>query len=61
MQTTITPFYQQRAIASEIYPVLQQILNCPDKGKMKQWFLEDKALELMTLQFRQFQPVAKKK
>lgn len=52
-QDRITPFYLQTAIASEIYPILQQILNCRDRGVMKQWYLEAKALELMTLQFRQ--------
>ena len=55
----IAPFYQQKAIAPEIYPILQQILNCPYQGKMKQWYLEGKALELMTLQFSQFQSADK--
>lgn len=32
---------------------LQQILNCPYQGIMKQMFLESKVLELITLQFTQ--------
>ncbi|MEM8831229.1 MAG: AraC family transcriptional regulator [Cyanobacteria bacterium P01_G01_bin.19] len=51
----IAPFYIQNAIASEVYPILQQVLNCPDRGTMRQWYLEAKAVELMTLQLSHIQ------
>jgi AraC family transcriptional regulator, transcriptional activator of the genes for pyochelin and ferripyochelin receptors len=54
-QETIAPFYLQNAIAPEITPILQQILNCPYNGVMKQWYLEAKALEAIILQFSHIQ------
>jgi AraC-like DNA-binding protein len=47
------PFYRQGVITTEIQTILQQVLRCPYAGAMKQWYLEAKALELMTLQFDQ--------
>jgi AraC family transcriptional activator of pyochelin receptor len=55
IQDAIKPFYLQHAIAPEIPPILQQILDCSYQGAMKQWYLEAKALELMTLQLSQIQ------
>lgn len=52
---SISPFYRQGTITPEIQTVLQQILKCPHAGVMGQWYLEAKALELMTLQFNQMQ------
>jgi AraC family transcriptional regulator, transcriptional activator of the genes for pyochelin and ferripyochelin receptors len=54
-QDPVAPFYFQQKISAEIPSILQQILNCPYQGAMKQWCLEAKALELMTLQFNQIQ------
>ena len=58
IQDEIAPFYLQNAIASEIPPILQQILNCPYQGAMRRWYLEAKVLELMTLQLSQIQKSA---
>jgi AraC family transcriptional regulator, transcriptional activator of the genes for pyochelin and ferripyochelin receptors len=47
------PFYRQGVITPEIRTILRQVLHCPYEGTMKQWYLEAKTLELMTLQFDQ--------
>lgn len=57
-QDAISPFYLQQKILPEISSILQQILNCPYQGAMKQWYLEAKTLELITLQFNQIQDSA---
>ncbi|MEM8827738.1 MAG: DUF29 family protein [Cyanobacteria bacterium P01_G01_bin.19] len=36
----VAPFYLQDVIAPGIAPILQQILNCTNRGAMKQWYLE---------------------
>ncbi|MGF1600988.1 MAG: helix-turn-helix domain-containing protein [Thermosynechococcaceae cyanobacterium] len=54
-EKSFSPFYHQGTITSEIQTVLQQVLHCPYEGTMKQWYLEAKALELMTLQFDHLQ------
>ncbi|MEM1425762.1 MAG: AraC family transcriptional regulator [Cyanobacteria bacterium P01_H01_bin.130] len=38
-------------MSPEINQVLQQIVHCPYQGMMQQFYLESKALELLTLQF----------
>ncbi|MBE9169349.1 helix-turn-helix transcriptional regulator [Pleurocapsales cyanobacterium LEGE 06147] len=58
LKDALEPFYLQNAIAPAIPPILQQILDCPYQGVMKQWYLEAKALELMTLQLSQIQKSA---
>ncbi|WP_199755445.1 AraC family transcriptional regulator [Chroococcidiopsis cubana] len=49
------PYYRQGRTTLEMQQVLHQILCCPFQGLMKRTYLEAKALELMTLQFVQFQ------
>ncbi len=49
------PFYRQGRTTLEMQQLLHQILSCPFQGLMKRMYLEAKALELITLQFTQFQ------
>lgn len=55
----VSPFYHQGTITPEIQTVLQQVLQCPHSGAMKQWYLEAKSLELITLQLNQLHEVPK--
>lgn len=48
-------FYRQGRTTLEMQQILHQILSCPFQGLMKRMYLEAKALELITLQFTQFQ------
>jgi len=47
-------FYRQGVTTPEMQVILQQILQCPYRGAIKQMYLEGKVLELMALQFTQF-------
>jgi AraC family transcriptional regulator, transcriptional activator of the genes for pyochelin and ferripyochelin receptors len=49
------PYYRTTAMTAEMYRVLRQILHCPYVGELKKLYLYGKALELMALQFSQFQ------
>jgi AraC family transcriptional regulator, transcriptional activator of the genes for pyochelin and ferripyochelin receptors len=49
------PYYRQGRTTLEMQQVIHQILCCPFQGLMKRIYLEAKALELITLQFAQFQ------
>lgn len=49
------PYYCTTAMTAEMYRVLRQILHCPYVGELKKLYLHGKALELMALQFSQFQ------
>lgn len=49
------PYYYQGSMTPALQTVVHQILQCPYQGVMKRLYLEGKALELMTLQFCQFQ------
>ncbi|NJO73401.1 MAG: helix-turn-helix transcriptional regulator [Leptolyngbyaceae cyanobacterium RM1_406_9] len=51
----VQPYYQSGVTTPEMQMVLHQILHCPYQGLMKRLYLEGKTLELMTLQFNQFQ------
>jgi AraC family transcriptional activator of pyochelin receptor len=51
----VQPYYRSGVTTPEMQMVLHQILHCPYQGLMKRLYLEGKALELMTLQFNQFQ------
>jgi AraC family transcriptional regulator, transcriptional activator of the genes for pyochelin and ferripyochelin receptors len=50
-----SPLYCQGVVTAAMQTLLQQVLHCPYEGAMKLWYLEAKALELMTLQFDQLQ------
>ncbi|MGI0484065.1 helix-turn-helix domain-containing protein [Pantanalinema rosaneae CENA516] len=52
---TIQPYYHQGSMTPAMQTIVHQILQCPYQGAMKRLYLEGKALELMTLQFCQFQ------
>jgi AraC family transcriptional regulator, transcriptional activator of the genes for pyochelin and ferripyochelin receptors len=51
----VQTYYRSGVTTPEMQMVLHQILHCPYQGLMKRLYLEGKALELMTLQFNQFQ------
>ncbi|MBD2314174.1 helix-turn-helix transcriptional regulator [Desertifilum sp. FACHB-1129] len=51
----IEPYYYPGSITPAMRTAIHQILHCPYHGAMKQLYLEGKALELMTLQFGQFE------
>ncbi|MGF1568624.1 MAG: helix-turn-helix domain-containing protein [Nodosilinea sp.] len=50
---TASPFYRQGKSTPEMGHVLNQILQCPYEGFLRQLYLEGKVLELATLQFDQ--------
>ncbi|NJK28640.1 MAG: helix-turn-helix transcriptional regulator [Acaryochloridaceae cyanobacterium CSU_3_4] len=50
---TIQPYYYSGRMTPAMKAIAQQILNCPYSGIMQRFYLEGKALELMTLQFEQ--------
>ncbi|MGG6269517.1 helix-turn-helix transcriptional regulator [Leptolyngbya sp. AN03gr2] len=51
----IQPYYYQGSMTPMSQAVVHQILNCPHHGIIKRLYLESKTLELMMLQFSQFQ------
>jgi AraC family transcriptional regulator, transcriptional activator of the genes for pyochelin and ferripyochelin receptors len=55
MEDLPKPFYRQGKTTLEMQQLLDRILCCPFQGLMKQMYLEAKALELIILQFTQFQ------
>jgi AraC family transcriptional regulator, transcriptional activator of the genes for pyochelin and ferripyochelin receptors len=48
-QQSIAPFYRLETTTPEMQSILQQILNCPYHGWMRQLYLEGKVLELLIL------------
>jgi AraC family transcriptional regulator, transcriptional activator of the genes for pyochelin and ferripyochelin receptors len=48
------PIYQPGIITPMMQLVLQQMLQCPLRGTLKQMYLESKVLELLSLQFGQW-------
>ncbi|MGF1675347.1 MAG: helix-turn-helix transcriptional regulator, partial [Rivularia sp. (in: cyanobacteria)] len=51
----LQPDYHQGKITRQMRQVLNEILQCPHTGLMKQMYLESKALELIMHHFQQFQ------
>lgn len=52
--TKLQPYYYLGTTTLQMQQAVQQILNCPYQGLLKQIYLESKALELMTLRLAQF-------
>ncbi|NDJ15742.1 helix-turn-helix transcriptional regulator [Myxacorys almedinensis] len=50
---TIQPYYYSGRMTPAMKAIAHQILNCSYSGIMQRFYLEGKALELMTLQFEQ--------
>lgn len=51
----LRPYYYPGTMTSAMQMAIHQILHCPYQGLMQRFYLESKALELMTLYFCQFQ------
>jgi len=55
LEKEIQPYYYLGTMTPTMQTVVHQVLNCPYHGLMKRFYLESKALELITLQFCQLQ------
>lgn len=51
----LQPYYYPGTMTSAMQMTVHQILYCPYQGLMRRFYLESKALELLTLYFCQFQ------